>query len=280
MRYLLCLLCSLCLCALPILAQSTNATISGGVTDPTGRLIPNAQVEVANDATGVVYSTKTNGAGIYLIPVLPPGHYHVQVSKPGFETIIKPDVVLYVQGALSLSFTLPVGAASESITVNASSSLLNTTSPSVSTVINRKFVKNIPLNGRSFQDLISLTPGVINQSPQYYQTQSVGGGGGFSVNGQRTQSNSVAHYGEQNGDLMRDPEMCFELRGDGSVQLDPWYYRNDYVGIEQDSRYRDRDGYIVYPRLYEEHRTFARLWDRNIRAQGFLEAFTDKSIRG
>lgn len=190
MKHLLCLLlCGLCLCALPTLAQSTNATISGGVTDPTGRLVSNAQVRVANDATGVVYSTKTNDAGIYLIPVLPPGHYHVQVSKPGFKTIIRPDVVLYVQSALSLNFSLPVGAASESITVNASSSLLNTTSPSVSTVINRKFVNNIPLNGRSFQDLISLTPGVINQSPQYYQTQIVGGGGDFSVNGSRTQSN-------------------------------------------------------------------------------------------
>jgi hypothetical protein len=191
-RWFCLLLCGLCFCALrdlPALAQSTNATISGGVTDPAGRLIPNAQVEVANDATGAVYSTKTNSAGIYLIPVLPPGHYHVQVSKPGFKTIIKPDVVLYVQSALSLNFSLPVGAASESITVNASSSLLNTTNPSVSTVINRKFVKNIPLNGRSFQDLISLTPGVINQSPQYYKSQIVGGGGDFSVNGQRTESN-------------------------------------------------------------------------------------------
>lgn len=183
------LLCVFCLFSPLAFAQSTNATISGGVTDPTGRFIPNAQIEVANDATGVVYSTKTNAAGIYVIPVLPPGHYHVQVSKPGFKTIIKPDVVLYVQSAMSLNFSLPVGAASESITVNGSSSLLNTTDPSVSTVIDRKFVKNIPLNGRSFQDLISLTPGVINQSPQYYETQSVGGGGSFSVNGQRTQSN-------------------------------------------------------------------------------------------
>jgi outer membrane receptor protein involved in Fe transport len=190
MKRLFCLLfCGFCFATTLIFGQSTNATISGGVTDSTGRLIPNAQVEVANDATGAVYSTKTNSAGIYLIPVLPPGHYHLQVTKPGFKTVIKPDVVLYVQSALSLNFSLPVGATSESITVNASSSLLNTTNPSVSTVINRKFVKNIPLNGRSFQDLISLTPGVINQSPQYYQTQIVGGGGDFSVNGQRTQSN-------------------------------------------------------------------------------------------
>jgi len=103
MKHWLCLLlCGLFFLPLLAAAQSTNATISGGVTDPMGRFIANAQIQVANDETGAVYSTKTNNAGIYLIPVLPPGHYHVQVSKPGFETIIKPDVVLYVQGALSL----------------------------------------------------------------------------------------------------------------------------------------------------------------------------------
>ena len=190
MKRLSCLLfCGFCFATTFTLAQSTNATISGGVTDPTGKFITSAQVDVANDTTGVIYSTTTNSSGIYLIAVLPPGHYHVQVSKPGFKTIIEPDVILNVQSALALNFSLPVGATSESITVGASSSMLNTTDPSVSTVINRKFVENIPLNGRSFQDLISLTPGVINQSPQYSETQIVGGGGDFSVNGQRTQSN-------------------------------------------------------------------------------------------
>ena len=91
---------------------------------------------------------------------------------------------------------------------------------------------------------------------------------------------SVAHYGEQNGDAMRDPEMCFELCLEGGAHLDPWYWRNDYVGIEQYSRYRDGVNYIFVPGLYAEHRTFARLWNRNIRLQGFLKAFTDKSIRG
>src|SRR5580704_861796 len=162
------------LCFSFVFAQSTNATISGGVTDPSGKFIQNADVEVANDATGIVYSSKTNGSGMYVVPILPPGHYHVQVSKPGFRTIIKADVVLNVQSALALNFTLPVGATSESVTVDAASSLINTTDASVSTVIDRKFVENIPLNGRSFQDLISLTPGVVNQSPQSYQTQAIG----------------------------------------------------------------------------------------------------------
>jgi hypothetical protein len=174
---------------LPIFAfaQFTNATISGGVTDPSGGFIVDAEVTIANDATGVVYSEKTNSSGMYLVPTLPPGHYHVQVSKPGFKTIIKADVILNVQSAVALNFALPVGATSESVTVEAASSLINTTDASVSTVIDRKFVENIPLNGRSFQDLIQMTPGVVTQSPQ--TSSYVGYQGDFSVNGQRTESN-------------------------------------------------------------------------------------------
>ena len=101
-----------CFCLSFALAQSTNATISGGVTDPSGNFIVNAEVEISNDSTGVVYPAKTNSSGMYLVPILPPGHYHVQVSKPGFKTIIEADVVLNVQSALALNFTLPVGATS------------------------------------------------------------------------------------------------------------------------------------------------------------------------
>ncbi len=180
----------LCIFLLPSIAlcQSTNATISGGVTDVMGKLILDADVEIANDATGVIYSARTNNSGMYLVPILPPGHYHVQVSKPGFKTIIKADVVLNVQSAVALNFILPVGATSESLTVDATSPAMNTTDATVSTVVDRKFVENIPLNGRSFQDLISMTPGVVTQSPQS-TSQVVGTGGDFSVNGQRTQSN-------------------------------------------------------------------------------------------
>src|SRR5580692_328741 len=182
------LLVAMCLLPLAALSQSTDATLSGGVTDPSGNFILGADVQVANDATGIVYSARTNGSGMYLVPILPPGHYHVQVSKPGFKTIIKADVVLNVESAVALNFILPIGATSESVTVDASSSPMNTTDASVSTVVDRKFVENLPLNGRSFQDLISMTPGVVTQSPQS-ALQVVGVGGDFSVNGQRTQSN-------------------------------------------------------------------------------------------
>ena len=86
---------------------------------------------------------------------------------------------------------------------------------------------------------------------------------------------SVAHYGEQNGDLMRDPEMCFEVSGrwGNSVSLSPYYYRNDYMGVEQWSRSNDGTHYIFDPDLYAKHQSFATVWDKNLRDQGFVEAF-------
>lgn len=170
-------------------AQSTNGTMNGLVVDPDGRAIPGADVQVVNDATGVHYPGATNAEGIYAIPNIPPGPYRVQVSKLGFKTIIKPDIVLNTQAALAINFTLPVGAASETLTVEGGAPLVATESASVSTVIDRQFVGNLPLNGRSFNTLMQLTPGVvIAQQP----SGTAGGSapGQFSIGGQRTDSNS------------------------------------------------------------------------------------------
>jgi hypothetical protein len=91
---------------------------------------------------------------------------------------------------------------------------------------------------------------------------------------------SVAHYGELNGDAMRDPEMCFELGTAGGPHLSVFYYRNDYAGIEQWSRFI-RDGmYASHAQLHREQERFAALWDQNLKAQRFVEAFSDKCIRG
>ena len=84
---------------------------------------------------------------------------------------------------------------------------------------------------------------------------------------------SVCHYGEQNGDLMRDPEMCFELGFAEGPHLEPFYFRNDYLGIEQWSRNIVRGHYVHLVALHEQHVRFARTWDNNLRLQGFLEAF-------
>lgn len=84
---------------------------------------------------------------------------------------------------------------------------------------------------------------------------------------------SVAHYGEQNGDLMRDPEMCFELGIGGGAHLSAFYYRNDYIGVEQWSRNIVGTNYVHLVQLHQEQQKFAELWDRNLRQQGFAEAY-------
>jgi hypothetical protein len=91
---------------------------------------------------------------------------------------------------------------------------------------------------------------------------------------------SVCHYGEQNGDPMRDPEMCFELGMAGGLHLDPWYWRNDYLAVEQWSRNIVRGQYVYLVALHEQHERFARTWDSNLKAQGYLAAFSDKCILG
>src|SRR5216683_608337 len=154
------------LAALAAVGQSPNGNINGLVLDPSTRVIPGAEVIAVNDVTGVQSTTKSNDEGIYVLPNLPPGPYRLQVSKVGFKTIIKPDIVLNVQDALSINFTLPVGAFHEIVTVEGGVPLVNTESAAVSTVVDRKYVENMPLNGRSFQDLILLTPGVVTTSPQ------------------------------------------------------------------------------------------------------------------
>jgi hypothetical protein len=166
-----------------LLAQSPNGVINGLVVDPSGRGIVGAEVVVENDVTGLKYTTKTNDEGIYVLPNLPPGPYRLQVSKVGFKTIIKPDITLNVQDALSINFTLPIGALYETVTVEGGAPLVNTQDASVSTVVDRQFAENLPMNGRSFQSLIELTPGVVVIPSNSDDT------GQFSVNGQRGASN-------------------------------------------------------------------------------------------
>ena len=169
----------------------TNATVSGLITDPQGRAVTDTTIVLTNVNTGSAYQTKTNGEGIYRLNGLQPGVYRANVSKDGFKSIVKADIELHVQDQLSLNFALQVGSVTETITVEVGVPLINTQDASVSTVVDQTYVKNMPLNGRSFQDLILLTPGVETQTPQTSATQTTGVGitGEFTVNGQRTESN-------------------------------------------------------------------------------------------
>jgi hypothetical protein len=91
---------------------------------------------------------------------------------------------------------------------------------------------------------------------------------------------SVCHYGEQNGDATRDPEMCFELGFVGGAHLIPFTWRNDYVAVEQVSRAIVNGHYVALLQLQEQHEKFAATWDNNLRLQGYAEVFTDKCILG
>jgi Carboxypeptidase regulatory-like domain/TonB dependent receptor len=176
--FVVCLLSSV-----PVVAQSPNGTINGLVLDPSGKVIVGAEIVVVNDTTSVQYAGKTNGEGIYVVTNLPPGPYRLQVSKIGFKTLIKPDIILNVQDALAINFTLPLGAVSETVTVEGGAGIIDTQDATVSTVVDRQFAENLPMNGRSFQTLIYLTPGVVATPTTSTE------GGQFSVNGQRASSN-------------------------------------------------------------------------------------------
>ena len=166
-----------------LFAQSPNGNINGLVSDPSRAAVVGADIVAVNDATSVQYTTKTNAEGIYVLPNLPPGPYRVQVSKVGFKTLVKPDIILNVQDSLSINFTLLVGAFHEIVTVQGGAPLVNTESAAVSTIVDRQFAENLPMNGRSFQTLIELTPGVVPTAPTDLD------GGQFSVNGQRATAN-------------------------------------------------------------------------------------------
>ena len=171
------------LCSPILCAQSTNASIAGRVTDPSNALIVGAKVAAVSSGTSFRYEGATNGAGEYYLTNLPPGNYRIEIEKAGFKRLIKPDIILQVQDALEINFEMTLGPASQSVTVEAGAPLVNTESATVSTVIDRTFVDNLPLNGRSFQTLIMLTPGVVVTATAFDDQ------GQFSVNGQRADAN-------------------------------------------------------------------------------------------
>lgn len=186
-RQLRALLVSIFFLSLCSLGFAQSAQIQGEVSDSSGAVIPKAAVRVVNQQTGTERKTATNGSGQYSVPGLDPSVYKIFVQATGFSTAVSTPITLNVAQNAVLDFKMQVGSEAQSITVDGSGPTINTTDASVSTVIDRKFVENMPLNGRSFQDLISMTPGVATQSPQ--TVASIGNNGDFSVNGQRTESN-------------------------------------------------------------------------------------------
>ena len=168
-----------CVCG----AQTESATISGRITDSSGAVIIKATVDLQSADKGTIVQTTTNDAGIYVFPSVHPGVYHITVRKDGFKAEDFVGLTANVQDHLEQNFRLVPGAISESITVTADQLNVNTQDATVSTVVDRQLAENLPLNGRSFQSLIQLTPGVVLTANNGYDT------GQFSINGQRANAN-------------------------------------------------------------------------------------------
>ncbi|MBB6144386.1 hypothetical protein HNQ77_002338 [Silvibacterium bohemicum] len=147
-----------------------------------------AGIALRNTDTNQQQSVSSGNAGNAVFPFVKPGHYALTVSKPQFADITVDNIVLNVGDDKHLKLILKVGPSTETIEVDGSGTTINTTDASVSTVIDSRFVSNIPLNGRTFQSLILSTPGAITNSPQVNSGQ-LGTTGEFSINGQRTESN-------------------------------------------------------------------------------------------
>jgi hypothetical protein len=160
----------------PAIGQQTNANVSGVVKDPTGASILNARVELTNVNTGVVRTTTTNNDGAYDFPSVVPGDYTMQASATGFAAVSQPAVTLQVSQIATFDFQLKVGSTTSSITVSATAAALQTSSSELGTVVTTNEVNDLPLNGRNFTQLLTITTGVANINTD----QNNGGGGGWN----------------------------------------------------------------------------------------------------
>ncbi len=134
-----------------------NAELPGLITDPAGLAVPSARVVVQSADTGATRTVSSNQQGEYSVPALLPGPYNITIEANGFKTIHQNGVVVEVDQRARLDFALTVGNNTESVTVEGTAPLLNTSDASVSTVIGNQFVENLPLNGRSFSSPSSIS---------------------------------------------------------------------------------------------------------------------------
>jgi Carboxypeptidase regulatory-like domain len=172
-----------------IAAFAQNAQFSGRVTDPQGKVVAGASIRIFNQATGVERNIKTNSNGLYVAPFVQPGMYQIYVQAPGFTTLSSEPVTITIGQDLIFDAQLKVGDTAQQVVVSASDNEVDTTDGSVSTLIDREFVENLPLNGRSFQPLLLMTPGVNLNAGGGMTGEGEGTDGQFVVNGQRADSN-------------------------------------------------------------------------------------------
>src|SRR5947209_19892493 len=141
-------------------AQVTGAMLSGTVTDATGAVIPGVTISIKNRATGVVRSVMADEAGLYSAPNLQAGGYDVTATQPGFSTVAQSNITLTVGAQQQLNITMKVGETAQVIEVTAAAPLVQVTSSLISGVVESTTVRELPLNGRDWASLATLSPGV------------------------------------------------------------------------------------------------------------------------
>src|SRR5277367_3281111 len=199
-------LCAVALLSSALVWASVGGSIAGTVKDPSGRVIPNAEVTLRQSTTGISYQTHSDSKGHYTFPVLPVGHYELTVQSSGFSGYQRTNVVLDTNAALTLDASLQVGGVAQTVSVVDNTLHVEATSTQLGQVITGRQMTAVPLNGRSFTDLLSLQPGVAPQTSITSTTvQDVGATvlnpsgtlnpGTISVNGQR----EFANYFSVNG---------------------------------------------------------------------------------
>ncbi|HEY3122352.1 MAG TPA: TonB-dependent receptor [Vicinamibacteria bacterium] len=196
------------LLALPAAARAqATGTISGSVTDQSGAALPGVTVEATNRDTNQSRSGTSGADGVYTIPLLPPGRYHVKASLTGFSTLTRERVTVSATETARVDLSLNVGQMSESLTIVGETPLIETGNATLGIVIDEKKVVDLPLNGRNFTQLGTLIPGVVAPPPSLGgQTGDATPGGfgattaGFNVNGMRNQSNNFLLDGATNND--------------------------------------------------------------------------------
>ena len=199
-------LCVAAMLSAVLVWASVGGSISGTVKDPSGSVIPNAEVTIREINTGISYHAHTDGKGYYTLPVLPVGHYDLDVQAAGFHGYQRRNIVLDTNAALKIDASLEVGGIDQTVSVNDNTLHVETTSTQMGQVISGRQITAVPLDGRSFTDLLSLQPGVAPQTSITNTTvQDVGATvlnpsgtlnpGNLSVNGQR----EFANYFSVNG---------------------------------------------------------------------------------
>ena len=175
-----------------VAGQSYQGRILGIVTDEKGGVIKGGRITVTNTETGVVRTVESTDTGDYVVANLPPGLYSVKAESSGFKTVERPSIRVEVSKDVRIDFTMPPGEISESVTVNDEAPLVDSTTNALGGTFSNKAINDMPLNGRDFQNLVVLRPGV-QRSP----------GGGFlsiSSNGNRPENNNFIVDGTDNND--------------------------------------------------------------------------------